>query len=159
MRGFTAKALLFGAAIGSFACAPQSDPAGVAKRLTEVSREALVAELASTVADGHLSPAFVTFLDGMNAALDGVDDVESAIANRFMLVILADRLAGIDRQRAEPPSAGSREGAERRLAELEAWRQYEANLSRLVASPETVAQISEPLGIMVLFFERQNREI
>ena len=155
MRRFAAKALLVGAAIASFACTPQSDPAGVVKRLTEVSRETLVAELAS-VADGPMRPAFVTFLSGMNFALDGVDDVESAIAKRSMLVILTDRLSGIDRQQVEPPSAASREGAERRLDELQAWRQYEANLSRL--SPETVGQISGPLDIMVLFFERQNRK-
>ncbi len=154
MRRFAAKALLVGAAIASFACTPQSDPAGVPKRLTEASRETLVAELAS-VAEGPLRPAFVTFLNGMNFALDGVDDVESAIAKGPMLVILADRLSGIDRQQVEPPSAASREGAERRLDELQAWRQYEANLSRL--SPEIVAQISGPLDIMALFFQRQNR--
>ena len=157
MRGCSAKARLVVAALAVLACAPQGDPAGLAKRLTEVSRETLAAELAS-VADAPLRPAFVSFLDGMNAVLDGVDDAESAIAARSRLVILADRLFAIDRPQSERPSAASREGAERRLAELEEWRQYEANLSRLAGSPETVAQISEPLGEMVLFFERQNSE-
>ena len=74
-----------------------------------------------------------------------------------MLVILTDRLSGIDRQQVEPPSAASREGAERRLDELQAWRQYEANLARL--SPENRgARSAGPLDMMVLFFERQKPE-
>ena len=152
MKGFAALALPVGAVLALLACAPQSDP-GVASRLTEVSRETLVAEL-SSVADGPLRPAYVTFLDAMNGVLDGVGDVGSAIDARGKLVILADRLFAIDRPQAEPASAASREGAERRLTELLAWRQYEANLQRLAGLPETVAQISEPLGEMVIFFER-----
>ena len=111
MRGFAALALPVGAALALSACAPQSDP-GVASRLTEATRETLVAELAS-VADGPLRPAYVTFLDGMNAVLDGVGDVGSAIDARGRLVILADRLFAIDRRLAEPASATSREEAER----------------------------------------------
>ncbi len=142
-------------------CGPNLDPQEVARHLAALSQETFTAELVSAAAE-ELSPASQNFLDGVNAALDDVRDVESARAARSALVIVADRIFGISRPLASldlAPSESARKSAARRLESIDAWSRYKANLKRLESSPEIAVHVSEPLAEMVIFFERQSGAI
>lgn len=140
------------------ACAPLPDGGESAQRLIEASQETLVTELASG-AHPSLTPASRGFLHGMNSALDGVHDVASALEAQAQLSILADRLYATPRLagNAQPPSEDARVHAQRRLAAVESWTRYRANLERVSADPDVATQLSEQLAELAEFFGRRNQ--
>ena len=139
------------------ACAPLPDGAESAQKLILASQESFVAELAAG-ADAALSPASRGFLNSMNSALDGIHDVSSALAAQSQLSILADRLYSIERLAdTQPPSEDARTQAQQRLARVDAWTRFRANLERISADPDVATQLSEQLAELVAFFGRQNR--
>ena len=134
-------------------------PESAVQDLLDATRAHVIQDIAlSEAGEPPLSAGTVNFLNGMNAALEGVHDAATAAAAMPEFELLANRLHDLLPERVQLELAPVQAGQAAALAELNSWHIFEGHLERLKANPQAAQQLREPFEEFVSFFEKRKTD-